>query len=446
MPPFGRTVPGNRWDLLNGEELPPGTRISVIVVHYEQPEQLERTLTALARQSVRAHEIIVVDDGSAHPPQVGPDVRLVVQEDRGFRVAAARNAGAAAATGDVLCFLDADTAPEPGFLAAVARLPALLPEALVVGRRRHADFADVSSAAPVDEVGPQRELQEPEWLTSAYRRTHNLLEADDTSYRFVIGALFACSRWLFDEVGGFDESFDAYGGEDWDFAYRAWLGGAILAHEPGAAAWHDGPEFAERDDAGTRRAQKAVESLTVARSIPAPGARGDGLFWRAADVVATIPRALEPAAAVITIDALLAAIPSLVVVVGRESWTERVEDPRVIVDDELHASLDAGPVPPLLSPLDRVRRIIRCRAPFTVDPAHADELTELLSPTATERWATLTVTSGDGPLLDILDVGAHRRRQRWELADLHPDREMSTARLRPLPPGARIAAHFGGWL
>ena len=33
---------------------------------------------------------------------------------------------------------------------------------------------------------------------------------------------------FFGEVGGFDESFTEYGGEDWEWAHRAWQAGALL--------------------------------------------------------------------------------------------------------------------------------------------------------------------------------------------------------------------------
>jgi cellulose synthase/poly-beta-1,6-N-acetylglucosamine synthase-like glycosyltransferase len=236
----GWAVPGNRWDLLDGiwPDTPPS--ISVIIAHYEQPVQLARTLSALARQSHPASltQIIVVDDGSSQPPVVPEHVRLLVQADRGFRLAAARNLGAAAARNSVLVFLDADTAPEPDYLRQNTRLPALVPDSVAVGRRRHAELAAVPADSPVEIAGRHHELAEPAWLRDAYRRSHNLLELDHRSYRFLIGAVLACSRAFFEETGGFDESFTHYGGEDWEVGLsrvvarcgdRARAGGGRLA-------------------------------------------------------------------------------------------------------------------------------------------------------------------------------------------------------------------------
>ena len=88
-------------------------------------------------------------------------MRLVRQDDDGFRAAAVRNLGVAATTGDVLVLLDADTTPEPDFVERMVALPEALPEALVVGRRRHADLAGTGPGDAVEEVGPALELPEP---------------------------------------------------------------------------------------------------------------------------------------------------------------------------------------------------------------------------------------------------------------------------------------------
>ena len=231
-PPFGARVPGNAWPQLDGvRPLRPRT-VSVVVVHHDQERQLSRTLTALARQRYLRDrlEVIVVDDGSRRVPDVPEGVRLLRQERRGARRAAARNRGARASRGEILCFLDADTAPEPEYVGRLARLPSLTPEAVVVGRRRHARLDAVDSAADITAAGPAHELPAPAWLHDGYAATRDLRDAGPRAFRYVISAVLGCTRWFFDELGGFDEEFVEYGGEDWEWAHRAWLSGALFAH------------------------------------------------------------------------------------------------------------------------------------------------------------------------------------------------------------------------
>lgn len=278
-------VPGNRWDLLDQNDFRPA-RVAVVIPHYEQPAQLTLVLAALELQDHPRHliEVVVADDGSDIPPDVTAsrlDITVVRQDDRGFRAAAARNLGAAATTADVLCFLDADTVPEPGYVRHVTRLATLLPDALSVGRRRHADLSGWTptmlggwwsgrSAPPL--------LAEPRWLSAAYEDSADLLHVDQRSYRHVISAVMCCSRDLFNDIGGFDESFTDYGGEDWEFAHRALAGGAVLHHARDAVAWHDGPDWADRSIVD-RVAVKNREALALARLIPDPHARRAGLRY-----------------------------------------------------------------------------------------------------------------------------------------------------------------------
>ena len=237
-------VPGNRYDLL--------------------PEHGE--------PSVR---VVVSDDGSASQPVVPPGVRLVRQEDHGFRAAAARNLGAAGATSDVLVFLDADTVPEPGFVEKLVRRAAASPDVLAVGRRRHADLS-----------GDGRQLPEPQWLVDGYAASRDLLDADGRSFRYVISAVLALRRELFLDLGGFDERFVGYGGEDWDLGYRAWNAGAVLVHERDAVAWHDGPDWAGRPE---ERAAKEAETARLAAVIPEPLTRGAPLPAELPDVLVDLP-------------------------------------------------------------------------------------------------------------------------------------------------------------
>ena len=277
-PPVGGWVPGNRWDLAPPPGDPPS--VTVVVSHYEQPQELARTLAALRAQTHPAHllQVVVADDGSPTTPTVPDDVPVVTQPDEGFRVARIRNRALARARGDVLLFLDADTVPEPDYVERMAHLPGVLGEAVVVGRRRHADLSGLEAGGDVAAEGRAHELDEPAWLVEAYRRTGDLLEADETSFRFVLGAAIGCSRWLFEETGGFDETFTTYGGEDWEWAHRAWTHGAVLAHVRGAVAWHDGPARGDRagwgsDAAGRGRLLR--ETVAVAGRVPVPGVAPD---------------------------------------------------------------------------------------------------------------------------------------------------------------------------
>lgn len=285
--------------------------IGIVVVHYEDPASLALVLDALeGAENLGADlRVVVADDGSATPPDLGSrpyPVRVVAQEDRGFRAAAARNLGARALLADgpveSLLFLDGDTVPSPGYVArlhaALQRAAASAPgrRALAVGRRRYADLADLSAGQVhtfLATPDPARVLPDTAWLDVGYAETENLARADDRSYRFVISATLAVTPELFTAAGGFDESFVGYGGEDWEFAQRAWLAGADLVHEPAALAWHDGPDAAGRDDRALAggadpevlRRRATAETMRVAGRITEPGARDAGLFWEHPDVL-----------------------------------------------------------------------------------------------------------------------------------------------------------------
>lgn len=84
---------------------------SVIIPAYEAAETIGRALQSVLVQSYPAHEVIIVDDGSTDALQEAiagftGKIKYIRQANAG--VSAARNAGAQAATGEWLAFLDAD--------------------------------------------------------------------------------------------------------------------------------------------------------------------------------------------------------------------------------------------------------------------------------------------------------------------------------------------------
>ncbi len=98
--------------------------VSVVMPAYNVEQWITTALASVAGQTLRPHEVIVVDDGSTDDTvrrvqSGGVGVRLI-HTDRA-NAAGARNAGVEAATGDWVAFLDADDWWLPEHLSRAAR-------------------------------------------------------------------------------------------------------------------------------------------------------------------------------------------------------------------------------------------------------------------------------------------------------------------------------------
>jgi len=98
---------------------------SVVIPTFNRRDRLLRAVGSVLSQSFRDYEIIVVDDGSTDGSAaalrgLSQGIRILTQRNQG--PAAARNAGARAATGDYLAFLDSDDAWLPWTLEHYASL------------------------------------------------------------------------------------------------------------------------------------------------------------------------------------------------------------------------------------------------------------------------------------------------------------------------------------
>lgn len=99
-------------------------RVSLVIPAYNEERHLRACLQAVARQTVRPYEVIVVDNNSTDSTvAVARDfhfVRVVREPRQG--VVFARNAGFDAASGDVIGRIDADTRLPIDWIAQVQRI------------------------------------------------------------------------------------------------------------------------------------------------------------------------------------------------------------------------------------------------------------------------------------------------------------------------------------
>lgn len=127
-------------------------RISVVIPVYNGARYLRETLDSVFGQTLQAHEVIIVDDGSSdQSPEIlrafGDRLQVYRQENQG--VAAARNAGLTHVTGDAIAFLDQDDLWPADRNRIMAEALAAHPEAgVVVGLVEMLDQITVRRAMP----------------------------------------------------------------------------------------------------------------------------------------------------------------------------------------------------------------------------------------------------------------------------------------------------------
>jgi GT2 family glycosyltransferase len=208
------------------------------VLNFNGRRWLEPCLSALKAQAgAPDFEVVLIDNGSTDDsvPIVAknfPEVRIV-ETGRNLGFAGGNNAGARAARGSLLAFLNNDTIPAPEWLA---RLHAALggggDRALVTSR-----LVDLTRPDIVDSAGDG-------YLRAggAYKHGHGESLAKHLEAREVFGACggaFMIRRDVFESLGGFDEDFFMVY-EDVDLSYRARLAGYRCWYAPDALVRHAG--------------------------------------------------------------------------------------------------------------------------------------------------------------------------------------------------------------
>lgn len=199
--------------------------VSVIIPARNAAEPLKACLESLQNQQDfelnQDYEVIVVDDGSTDNTCVVAqkyEVELISQENAG--PAAARNAGARMARGQILAFTDADCIPAPDWLSQLTRP---FQDAAVVG---------VKGAYQTRETGWIPRFVQLEYAYK-YERMKKLPSID-----FIDTYSAAYRRDVFLENGGFDQAFPVPSVEDQEFSFRLHNKGYWMVFQPNAFVFH----------------------------------------------------------------------------------------------------------------------------------------------------------------------------------------------------------------
>ena len=206
--------------------------LSVLTLARGRTAHLLNLIEGLRRSKVLPGELVIVDmnDVPIDAEQAPFPIRLARLPDDRIPLAAARNLAARLSTGEKLLFLDADCIPSRRLADVMADVleseeALICPEVLYLG--------------PDDARGDWRE----EDLVTV-GRAHAARDFPKAGYRAEPNAglfwslAFGVRRNTFDALGGFDEEFVGYGGEDTDLGFRARNAGVPLLFGGKACAFH----------------------------------------------------------------------------------------------------------------------------------------------------------------------------------------------------------------
>lgn len=219
--------------------------VAVVTIARDRRDHLARQRAWLRRNAPGVDHVIVDMGGASIDDGPGTVVRMDVPDGDPLPLSAARNLGARSTDAAVIVFLDVDCLPTrllvPSYVRQVER------------------YGGVWSG-PVGYLPPAEQIDD--WSVDALTRvarfqsgrpepgqTPRVIESPDMFWSLS----FAISRDDWDAVGGFDERYRGYGGEDTDFARTLVHHGVHLFSDGHALAFHQhhpvsSPPFEHLDD------------------------------------------------------------------------------------------------------------------------------------------------------------------------------------------------------
>jgi N-acetylglucosaminyl-diphospho-decaprenol L-rhamnosyltransferase len=198
--------------------------VRVIIVAYNAGPWLQRCVAALAAQTFRDFEAVIIDnaseDGSIEALRLPDDRFRIEGAGANFGFAAANNLGASDCEADWIATLNPDAAPNETWLEELRRT--------TLGHRGAITFGstqiDAQRPDRVDGFGDVVSIYGTAWR-GASGSLVSALPADDREVFAPCAAAALYARDAFLAEGGFEDSFFCYV-EDVDLGFRLRLGGA----------------------------------------------------------------------------------------------------------------------------------------------------------------------------------------------------------------------------
>jgi GT2 family glycosyltransferase len=220
------------------------TNVTVIVVNFNGGFLLRRCIAALAAQTVRSFEVVLVDNGSTDGSlealgELSSNVRMI-RTGRNLGFAAANNVGLRESRSEWVALVNPDAFPAPDWLQRMLDVAGRRPEFdSFASRTVLADRPDL-----LDGAGDVYHVSGLFW-----RRGHaasggtRFLDDEEVFCPCAAAALYR--RSALERVGGFDEDFFCYA-EDVDLGFRLRLSGSRCLYVAGAVVAHVGSAITGR--------------------------------------------------------------------------------------------------------------------------------------------------------------------------------------------------------
>lgn len=260
-----------------GRAAPALPSVSVVIATCNDAAGILRAVASVLDGEVAPLEVLVVENrpagsavAAALAARFGEDDRVHCLAEARRGLGWARNAGLAAARGEVVAFTDDDVTVDPGWVAAIARAFAAEPDAACV--------TGLILPGDVETDAQLRVEQYAGWGKGFERRVFRADEPTGPLFpyaagEFGSGANIAVRAGVARASGGFDPALGAgtiaCGSEDLDLFVRTLLDGHHLVYEPAAMVFHAAP-----DTPGALRSEVFRYGVSLAAVITKLAAEG----------------------------------------------------------------------------------------------------------------------------------------------------------------------------